>query len=242
MTLALTNSQLAIRTPRPVALFVLSCLLLLLAVGALAIDLSLARWLERHPPSGDLARLVRLSEVFAWGGSVLLISVLAARLDARGWRIGVLLACGSLGSGLVADSLKLVIARTRPAAMSAESWAARDTFGPWLPGLRRGQQRNAAGQSVGYGHGQQSFPSAHAATAAGLAMVLARLYQRGRLMFALFATLACLQRLAAGAHFLSDVLVGAAIGTMTAGLFLSWGIGWLPAPPPASNQGHRELK
>jgi membrane-associated phospholipid phosphatase len=66
----------------------------------------------------------------------------------------------------------------------------------------------------GYGYALQSLPSAHAATAVGLALALAALYPRGRWLFASFAVLAGLQRIEAQAHFASDVLAGAAVGCM----------------------------
>ena len=55
------------------------------------------------------------------------------------------------------------------------------------------------------------FPSAHAATAVGLAIALGVLYPRGRWLFIAFAFLAGLQRIEAQAHFASDVLAGAAV-------------------------------
>jgi undecaprenyl-diphosphatase len=67
-----------------------------------------------------------------------------------------------------------------------------------------------------YGHALQSFPSAHAATAVGLAIGLSALHPRGRWLFAAFALLAVVQRIEAQAHFSSDVLAGAAVGCAAA--------------------------
>jgi membrane-associated phospholipid phosphatase len=66
------------------------------------------------------------------------------------------------------------------------------------------------------GYAVQSFPSSHAATAAGLAVALAALYPRGRWLYLTFAMLAGLQRIEAQAHFASDVLAGAALGCIVA--------------------------
>jgi membrane-associated phospholipid phosphatase len=174
-----------------------------LAAAALGIDVPLARWLTEHRASGDLKRLIALSEVFGWGGSVALIILAAATLDERGWRIVPRLLASSLGAGLSADAVKLFVARVRPSAADLDTATALETFVA-LTGSK--------------GHAVQSFPSAHAATAVGLALGLAALYPKGRWLFLLFAAAACMQRLEAQAHFASDVLAGAALGCLVAGL------------------------
>jgi undecaprenyl-diphosphatase len=62
----------------------------------------------------------------------------------------------------------------------------------------------------------QSFPSAHTATATGLAIACAKLYPRASWFFVLLVCLCGLQRLESSAHFLSDVLAGAALGVTSA--------------------------
>jgi membrane-associated phospholipid phosphatase len=200
---------------------------LVLALGSAAVmpaDYAIANFLREHRVPGDLARFVRLAEVFAWGGTVALIILTAAVLDPRRWRVATPLVISAFGAGLIADGLKLLIARLRPEL--AHSSGASGTFLSWLPLLHR--------DSLGhpYGHALQSFPSGHAATAAGLAVALAALYPRGRWLFASFAALACFQRMEAQAHFASDVLAGAAVGCLVGGACqLSrwsghWSSGW----------------
>jgi membrane-associated phospholipid phosphatase len=186
---------------------VLACL----AAAAFAIDLHAVRWIDSGRLPGDLRRLLRLAEVFGWGGTVILIIATAATLDRRGWRVIPRLAIGSLGAGLLADCLKVIgIERMRPAA--ALERGLDHTFGPWLPLLSHDSTLGA------YGHRFQSFPSGHSATAAGLAIALAALYPRGRWLFVLFAALACIQRIDALAHFPSDILAGAAVGCLVGAL------------------------
>ncbi len=62
------------------------------------------------------------------------------------------------------------------------------------------------------------------AAAAGLTAALIWLYPRGRWLFVLFAALAGCQRMASGSHFPSDVLWGAAIGSVPALLLLPRGL------------------
>jgi membrane-associated phospholipid phosphatase len=193
--------------------------LALAAGGVLSADFSIAAYLREHPLTGDLARLVRLAEVFAWGGTVALIILTAALLDPRRWRVVPPLVVGAFGAGLVADGLKLLVARLRPEL--ANSSGATETFLAWLPLLNRDALAHP------YGYALQSFPSGHAATAAGIAVALALLYPRGRWLFASFATLACFQRMVTQAHFASDVLAGAAIGCLVGAAWQAsrWSIG-----------------
>jgi undecaprenyl-diphosphatase len=182
--------------------------LLVLAAAALLIDMPLARWLKEHPIGGELKRFIRLAEVFGWGGTVAVLIAVAARIDKRGWRVAVRLAAGSLGAGIAADILKLLFARLRPYAADLAG-SSVETFLGWLPWLHPAALDHAV-----HRHAQQSFPSAHAATATGLAIGLATLYPRGRWLFLAFAGLAGLQRIEAAAHFSSDVLAGAALGCL----------------------------
>ncbi len=190
----------------------LSLTLSLLAVAALWIDMSLARYFVTTPVKGDLRKLIQLSEAFAYGGTVAVILLTAAVLDRRGWRILPRLAAAALGAGLVADILKLCIARTRPDHAELAGTATA-TFLRLFPGEHL--------------HATQSFPSAHTATGVGLACGLAFLYPRGRWLFLVLALSAGTQRMMDQKHFLSDVLAGAAIGALC---------GWLvTAAWPVSN-------
>ena len=74
----------------------------------------------------------------------------------------------------------------------------------------------------------QSFPSAHTATAFGLAIAMSWILPRGKVVFFTFAVLASFQRLIAGSHWLSDVFAGVVIAFVVSGLlFQNWGLGWV---------------
>jgi membrane-associated phospholipid phosphatase len=171
-----------------------------LAVAALLVDQPVAQYVKLGKVPGDFKSLVRLSEAFAYGGTVGLIILLAAVLDPRGWRVVPRLAITAFGAGLLADGLKLLVARERPSLAEA-SGPILDTFVGWLP-LFQGNHR------------LQSFPSGHTATAVGLAVALGTLYPRGWWLFVAIAALSGFQRIESESHFLSDVLVGAAIGCL----------------------------
>lgn len=180
---------------------------LVFGIGAFAI-VPLDTWLAQRLvdsawPRGtsELRKLIQLAEVFASGTGVVALIVTAMFLDRRRWRVVPPLALLSLGSGLMANLAKLVIARARPRIydLSASGW---DSFGSWLP---------IAQLETPMTSDWQSMPSAHTATAVGLAIGLSRLYPQGRLWFAAVATMAGLQRILVAAHYPSDVLAGAAL-------------------------------
>lgn len=220
---ALTLSELRATSAQPIKgkLYAVAALLMLLAALALWVDVPIAYAIKTHRMSGEARHLLRLAEVFAWGGSVGYIILAAAVLDPRGWRIVPRLVIGAFGSGAVANGLKLLIARSRPIAADLQA-SALDSFGAWLPMWDTSLEAT-------YNRQAQSFPSGHAATAAGLAVALAVLYPRGRWLFVGFAMLAALQRVEVQAHFLSDVLAGAALGcALSAACNGNWALGrWL---------------
>lgn len=194
------------------------------AAAALAVDLPLARWFRTPGVGGEIRRLLTVAEVFAYGGGVILIALTAATLDPRGYRVLAYLLTSSLGAGLSADLLKLTMTRGRPSTGIPETVA--ETF------IR--QTAEGIPQTA---HAWQSFPSAHTATAVGLACALSVCYPRGRMLFAFFACLAACQRLQSQAHFLSDVCAGAAIGFCWVWLNDGWPIWKTWFVPPTAEAG-----
>jgi len=104
-----------------------------------------------------------------------------------------------LASGLAADGIKLRISRTRPQSFDLDITNVGETFNEWLP-------------LTSVGSHQQSFPSAHTAVAVGFAIALCRFYPRGKYLFIAMAVMCGMHRITSCAHFLSDTLIGAAIG------------------------------
>lgn len=154
-------------------------------------------------------KIVSLSEIFSHAWGIGLIALAIASLSAGDTPKIPQLFCASLGSGLLANLGKLICARTRPHSfdLTASSWESFQGLFPWFSGV----YENAVKVSA-----LQSFPSAHAATAAGLAWSLSQLYPQGRWYFVLLCALALCQRLVVQAHFLSDVCWGAALGILWA--------------------------
>ena len=187
--------------------FILAGIFALAGLLALWADMPVARYCDylrvegRWP--GDLERLFNMSEVFGHGFGVLFILLTVFVLDPKHRRTIPRLAAAAYGSGLAANCIKMLIARWRPHSFDLSVASVWDTFGGFMA-------FGAGGSRI------QSFPSAHTATAVGLAIALAWLYPRGRWLFAFFALLVACQRMQSGAHFPSDVLFGAAVGCLVA--------------------------
>ncbi len=181
-------------------------------LAVVSVDHPLSASLRQWKLPGDLAKAINLSEVFghSLGATAILISVwlLAPQRRSAVWAaILITLVCG-----LTANVLKGAWVRVRPHSLDmirvAEPGEHDFLTGAPNPKLDDGRElvpirlRDSR---------QRSFPSGHAATAWGLALGLCLVFPRGGWLFALFATLASLQRITSGAHFPTDVLAGAAL-------------------------------
>lgn len=185
-------------------------LLAVSAMGALALDMPVARYVSQIGLPGDVRKLFAVSEVFAHGFGVALILLTVVVLDPRNrYRLPRVLWC-AFGAGLGAQLAKNFLPRLRPHVcdLTCTAW---QTF--------------VSSGATAYAHTQQlasrdihSFPSGHSATTVGLAIGLAWLYPRGRWLFALFAVMAMAQRVESTAHFLSDTLAGAALACLLAAI------------------------
>ena len=193
--------NLAITAPLAVAIFGI----------LLLVDVPLQRFVSSLDLPPVFHDLFRAAEVFGNGFGVLLLLLAVATLDPLGRGKVVRLAACSLGAGLVANVLKLTVSRARPHALDLAAVDVAETFSGWLPFLSAGP-------------GGQSFPSAHTATAVGLAAGLAAAYPRGRWLFAGLAAGVGLQRIFMGWHFPSDVFVGALLGIAAAWTFVPGGL------------------
>ena len=104
------------------------------------------------------------------------------------------LGCGVV-AGCLSDQLKLAFGRPTPAFPLPDGSHAFHFFGG--------------------GSGFDSFPSSHAAMAAGIAGSVCILWSAQRHIVILIAGAIVTSRFISGAHFLSDALLGAAVGLFT---------------------------
>jgi lipid A 4'-phosphatase len=105
-------------------------------------------------------------------------------------------------SGLLVDLLKILVGRTRPKLLFA---GGTYDFG-WF----------------GWHADDWSFPSGHAATAAAVVTALWCLWPRPLLVYVFAAGLVALSRVVNGAHYLSDVIAGAALAVVVTRALAWW--------------------
>lgn len=184
------------------------------AVLALPLDLSVMRWATGGHLPGSAEKAIRLSEAFSHGFGAAVILLAVWLLD-RGSRSQMpRLVAGTVLGGVLANTLKLVVSRTRPRAFDLDGQIL-DSFSGWLSFGRLPST-------------QEGFPSAHAATGFALAAMLSWRYPAGRTLFVVLAVVSGVQRIVSSAHFPSDVLLGAALGVLGASLCLPGGAASAP--------------
>lgn len=111
----------------------------------------------------------------------------------------VMVFLGGATAGALAEMTKLLVGRFRPEMATAEQLYVFRGLGEFswsMPGL--------------------GMASSHAAVAFGGCWMLGQLHPKGRVVFALIATACAVARVMEGAHYLSDVVAGAAIGVASA--------------------------
>jgi len=155
----------------------------------------------------DLGRLLRIQGFLpTWilVGAALVMYDWPLRIDGAAgaaWRRGLLLVgSATLGGGL-AEVVKILVRRLRPSAGAGEY-----LFRPW-------SERTFSTSGL-------AMPSSHVLVAFGALAMLARLFPRARPVWYLLALGCAYSRVAAGAHFLSDVTVAAVLGIATAELLV----------------------
>ena len=197
----------------------------LICVGAGLAILPMDQWLS-EPDNlewlpGDLKRFVSLSEMFAHGFGVGVVGIGVWLLAQSKRRLIPRIVLCAVWPSLGVHLLKLCFARLRPIRFLDELHQANfpahitDTFLGWMPR----QELNTI-------YAFQSFPSAHAATAWGLAIGLSWAFPKGRWLFFFIAILASIQRVTSFAHWSSDVLFGISIAFLMAGAITdNWGLG-----------------
>jgi len=178
--------------------------LALASLGAQWIDVVVANNRKTSGLPGDVRRIIELSEFFAHGFGVAVVLVVLWTVAPQFRRmIPRIVSCVVL-PGSTSQIIKHFILRKRPIFYRSE--IVESAGQTWI-----GVFPDHAIEPSYY---SQSFPSAHAATAIGFAIGLSWLFPRGRYVFFVLATMSMVQRVVAGAHWVSDVLAGAAIAVI----------------------------
>lgn len=194
-------------TGKLLRVLIIASSLLGLGMLSLMIDADITRLRHSQLISGDVRRIIQLSEIFGHGFGIAIAIYLMWLLAPDKRRMIPRLATCAILPGLLALCIKLLVLRHRPGFYYPEF---TDQVTETWVGL-------ATASTLNHDYLTQSFPSAHAATATGLAIGLSWLYPKGRFAFLGLASMASFQRVFAGAHWTSDVFAGAAVGVLVCG-------------------------
>lgn len=179
-------------------------------VAAMQLDAFMLQHL-RVPRSANVAKVAGwISETAKaeWPILIGLILWLAGQLRHRlRWRrLGLLVILASLLAGLSASTVRGFAGRTRPTNTIEQGWFGPYHNGRWL---------------VGVGE-YNSFPSGHAATAAGVAFALLFMRSRSTWCAGLWALAVAWSRIALNNHHFSDVVAGSLFGLLGAWWVVRW--------------------
>jgi membrane-associated phospholipid phosphatase len=184
---------------------------LLASAAALVVAHLVDRWAYVHLAapglSGeDLGRMLRVMGFLPLWATAALALVLHDRPERPGrgaWTRGLLLLGSATLGGAAAEVLKLVFRRERPRAHGGEY-----VFRAWT--------------ERPFSTGGLALPSSHALVAWGAAAMLAHLFPRARWVWYALAAGSSYSRVAAGAHFVSDVVLSAIVGLAVAEGLWRW--------------------
>tara|TARA_R110002049_G_scaffold2750_2_gene21636 strand:- start:488238 stop:489041 length:804 start_codon:yes stop_codon:yes gene_type:complete len=190
------------------ALMWLAVIAMLMVPLVTLIDIPIARWFHDDPFPREVGSMLDLMLFFSHGTGILLILVgilmLAPR---RRWHVPRL-ATLAMGSGAVATITKMFVLRPRPHVLNLDI-ATYDLAMLWKFDWQLEQVASFTAST-------RAFPSGSTATATALAVGLWVVLPRGRFLFAALCLGTFMQRLYCGAHFLSDLFGGTALGLMWA--------------------------
>jgi membrane-associated phospholipid phosphatase len=178
-------------------------------VIALVVDGPVAEWVHRTKPISRhwvSVRYIKRAGNFTYVG---LIALLIPFIHFSRWRAGLILIVASALSGVFYGT-KWIFGRQRPSYV-LEPYSF-DLFkdGGW--GLFYAQR--------------MSLPSGHACLSFAAASCLAALFPRGAIAFYAVAVLLGIERVLEGAHYPSDVVVGASFGILSTYLALRLAVRW----------------
>jgi membrane-associated phospholipid phosphatase len=188
----------------------------LLAVVVSPLDGAIASYFRANSPRGDLRRELEFVQQFGAITSCVLIAGVIAMLDAPRRRVLPRAVGAIVATAAGVWVLKCLIGRPRPRLDEPSL-----LLGPWqtFTWTRGGEPLTAYAWEFWKGPSDLwSMPSSHTSAACALACVLARLYPRLIPLMVLLAALVGTARVVLGAHYPSDVIVGATLGLCIAAM------------------------
>lgn len=185
----------------------------LIVMAAIAADPIVSRWVLTNatPPVKGAAQFLSKSGEGQWPiGIGLVIVIIGWIFERRDWRrAGLAIVVATAVAGVAAITVRAATGRARPSNRVEQGW-----FGPYHDG-----------QWSAFRHAYSSFPSGHAATAAGFAVALAVVARRWGWVALFWMAGVGWSRICLESHNFSDVIAGLLFGLATALLVLR-SFGW----------------
>lgn len=180
-----------------------------LAFIVMSFDGAISTFFRSHHIGGDIRRELEAAQQYGQMVSSLLIALVIYLQDPPRRRRLLDWAAAFIVAGIVCNAMKLLIGRPRP--MFNDPLCFLGPLGEYPINAKVGV-RHAWEFWAGISSDLWSMPSSHTAYACLMAAAIASLYPRLRIIAGALATLVGFARVATGAHYPSDVFVGAAIG------------------------------
>jgi membrane-associated phospholipid phosphatase len=205
-------------TPARRTLILVALWLVALAAAVFWLDGPVARWAHRAAIDKDHAGNHVLKMAGDWRFTLAVALALIA-WHAHGWRAAGLLALSAVTGGILYSLCKWSVGRQRPVVLIDPL-----AFSPFR-----------SGWSGLFDEPNLSFPSGHTCLAFATAACLGICVPRWRFLFFALAAVVGVERVAENAHYLSDVLAGAGLGTLSAYL-----VYWVTSPLARRDPGQAE--
>ncbi|MDX2147845.1 MAG: phosphatase PAP2 family protein [Planctomycetota bacterium] len=182
----------------------------------LPLDGPVSAFLRANPPGGDLRRELNALQQYGAISSIIIALVIIGLLQPERLRAVVRVWAAAMVVGaVVINALKLLIGRPRPKFDDPLHFPG--PFGAYPIDPEVGV-RHAWELGSGISSDLHSMPSSHTAYAVIMSVVLTHFYPKLRPLLVVWACVVGVARVVLGAHFMSDVVVGAALGYAIASL------------------------
>jgi len=191
---------------------------IVLALVVFPFDGMLSSWMRSWPLGGDVRRELMMLQQFGGLSSIVLVCVLIWLLDESRRRALPLMGLAIVATWGAVQVLKMVIGRPRP--KFDDPGVVLGPFGAYPIGAGEGVH-HAWEFWAGISSDLWSMPSSHTSGAAALAVAVWSVYPKLRGVGLVMIGLVGFSRVLFGAHYPSDVVLGAGMGIAVGGLVMS---------------------
>lgn len=206
--------------PRGLAAGLIIALAILLAAALLPVDPAISSLMRRIQVGGDFKRELETLQQFGAIGSLLITAVIIALVDPARRRTLADLFFAAAATAVAANIVKMTLGRPRPRL--ADPW---NLVLPWRTYPLEKDGATLERHAWEFWRARElnladlwSMPSSHTSAAVVLAMFLTLAYPRLKPFCIAMVAVVASARVILTAHYPSDVVIGAALGYLVAGL------------------------